>query len=98
MKKIKWTLMSLAILLAVGGALATRPHFDCSNMTQYYLSGGQYFAAGVEGVDYICTGGSGICTYYTADGLHYFQCQVGDYCTGNCFVRENVKLAKPKSH
>jgi hypothetical protein len=99
MKKIKWTLMSLAILLAVGGAFATRPHWDCSNLTQYYMSGGQYFAAGVEGLDYICTGSTGTCTYYTPDaGLHYYQCQIGTYCTSNCIVRGNPKPAKPQGY
>lgn len=98
MKKIKWTFMSLAILIAVGGAFATRPHWDCSQMTQYHLVGGTYVQAGVEGIDYICATGSEACTYYTSDGIHYFQCQVGSYCTANCFVRENPKPIKPKSH
>ena len=95
MKKIKWTLMSLTLVLSVCGAFATRPHFDCSNMTQYVFVGGVYMQAGVEGVDYTCTTGLGACTYYTNDGIHYAQCQVGTYCTQNCFVRQNDKPVKP---
>ena len=96
MKKVKWTIMSLALIVSVCGAFATRPHWDCSNMQQYYFSGGGYVAAGVEGLDYICTGASGTCTYYTADGIHYFTCQIGTYCTSNCIVRENPQPAKRK--
>jgi hypothetical protein len=96
MKKIKWTIMSLAVILSICGAFATKPHFDCSNMTQYYLSNGAYIAAGVYGIDYICINGTGTCTYYTADGIHYFSCQAGTHCTSNCFVRETTKPAKPK--
>ena len=95
MKKFKWSILSLAVILSVCGAFATRPHFDCSNMTQYIFVGGGYSQAGIEGVNYTCTEGSETCTYYTPDGLTYFQCQVGTYCTSNCFVRENGKSIKP---
>jgi hypothetical protein len=95
MKKFKWSVLSLAIILSVCGAFATRPHFDCSNMTQFIYIGGGYRQAGIEGVNYICSEGDGICTYYTPDGLTYYECQVGTYCTGNCFVRENGKPIKP---
>jgi hypothetical protein len=90
MKKIKWTLMSAAVVLGIGGAFATRPHFDCSNLTQYYYAGGGYSQAGIEGVNYICTSGSATCTYYTTDGLTYYPCQAGVYCTSNCFVRSKA--------
>jgi|GEM_PF-407681 len=98
MKKFKWTILSLAVIVSVCGAFVTRPHFDCSTMTQYYLSGGIYFPAGEEGVSYTCTNGSGTCTYYTNNGITYFPCQAGLYCTSNCFVREKSqtgKLSKP---
>ena len=95
MKKFKWSILSLAVILSVCGAFATRPHFDCSNMTQYYFAGGVYSEAGVEGINYICAAGSGICTYYTNDQITFFPCQTGSYCTGNCFVRENGKPIKP---
>ena len=106
MKKFKWSILSLAIIVSVCGAFATRPHFDCSNMTQYMFAGGVYTPAGIEGVNYVCSQGSGVCTYYTTNGVTYFACQQGAYCTNNCFVRENAKQNKsttpqantPKSH
>ena len=37
MKKVKWTLMSLAVIISVGGAFASRLHNQsCSGDTQYY--------------------------------------------------------------
>lgn len=95
MKKIKWSILSLAVVLSVCGAFATRPHFDCSNMTQYYFAGGVYSEAGEEGVNYTCDQGTGACTYYTLNGQNFFQCQVGTYCTSNCFVRPDGKPIKP---
>ncbi len=77
MKKVKWTIMSLAVILSVCGAFASKPHFDCSNMVQYYFVGGRYVLAGTIGVDYICVDGNGTCTYYTPDNLHYFTCEAG---------------------
>jgi len=95
MKKFKWTILSLAVIVSVCGAFVTRPHFDCSTMTQYYFQGGVYFPAGEEGVSYTCTNGSGTCTYYTNNGITYFPCQPGLYCTSNCFVREKNQTGKP---
>lgn len=95
MKKIKWSILSLAVILSVCGAFVTRPHFDCSTMTQYYFAGGVYTTAGEEGVDYICTQGQSVCTYYTNNGQTFFQCQAGVYCTSNCFVREKGQTGKP---
>ena len=95
--KVKWIIMPLAIIVSVCGAFATRPHFDCSQDTQYKLVGGSYVPAGTLGVTYTCVQGTGACTYYTNDGIHYFQCQVGQYCTSNCFVGENQKPAKTRS-
>lgn len=94
MKKFKWTILSLAVIVSICGAFVTRPHFDCSTMTQYFYQGGTYNQAGVEGVDYICTSGGTTCTYYTNNGVNFFACQAGLYCTQNCFVREN-KTGKP---
>lgn len=90
-KKIKGMLLPTAILLSVSGAFATRPQFDCSNQTQYHLSGGVYSPAGVEGVNYVCSQGSGTCTYYTTDGINFLPCQPGVYCVSNCFTRMTRK-------
>jgi len=97
MKKVKWTLMSLAVIISVGGAFANRVHNQsCSTDTQYYYAGGVYSDAGVEGTNYVCDAGSGTCTYYTTDKIHYYSCQNGLYCTSNCLTRGNLKPAKPK--
>lgn len=95
MKKFKWSILSLAVIISVCGAFATRPHFDCSNMVQYMYVGGSYLPAGTEGVDYVCTEGQQACTYYTTNGVTFYQCQVGTYCTGNCFVRQDGQPLKP---
>ena len=97
MKKVKWTLMSLAVIVSVGGAFANRLHNQsCSGDTQYYYVGGVYSLAGQLGVNYICDSGSGTCTYYTTDKIHYYPCESGLYCTANCLTRENQKPVKPK--
>ena len=91
MKKIKGMLLSISILVSVSGAFATNPQFDCSNDTQYHFSGGVYTPAGTEGVNYVCSAGSGTCTYYTTDGINFFPCMQGTYCTSNCFIRLSHK-------
>ena len=84
MKKIKWTLMTLAVAFSIGGALATRLHQDCQGATQYRFNGGTYVLAGRAGIDYICTTpSSNICTYYKV-GSTYVPCTNGNYCTANC--------------
>jgi hypothetical protein len=90
-KKIKGMLLPTAIILSVSGAFATRPQYDCTNSTQYHLAGGSYILAGTEGVNYVCSSGSGTCTYYTTDGINFLPCQVGTYCTSNCFTPGNSK-------
>jgi hypothetical protein len=78
MKKIKWTVMTLAIVFSICGAFATRPHFDCRTAPQYYWNGTTYRAAGTEGVDYMCAGVSGTCTYTLSNNV-YTPCQFGSY-------------------
>ena len=85
MKKIKWTFMTLAIVLGIGGAFATAPRLpqDCQAATQYYFNG-NYVLAGKMGVDYIClTPSAQVCTYYKV-GSTYTPCMNGSYCTANC--------------
>jgi len=48
MKRIKWSLMTAAVVLGIGGAFATRPHYDCTTKTQYYKSENSYMPAGVK--------------------------------------------------
>jgi hypothetical protein len=98
MKKVKWTLMSLAVLVSVGGAFASRLHNQgpCTGDTQYYYAGGgAYVNAGKLGTNYLCDSGSGTCTYYTTDNIHYYSCESGLYCTANCLTGGNPKPVKP---
>lgn len=85
MKKIKLTVMTLAIALSIGGAFATSPHVTqtCQSSTQYYYNGSTYVLAGTAGVNYICVGVQGTCTYYKV-GSTYVPCMPGAYCTSNC--------------
>lgn len=57
-------LMTLAVMTAVGSAVANRPKAFCEDFTQYYRGAGGYQWAGEFGVDYVCLTGLGICTYY----------------------------------
>ena len=84
MKKIKLSIMTLAIVLSIGGAFATSPRApqDCQAATQYYYNG-SYVLAGKLGIDYLCVSSSSVCTYYKV-GTTYVPCMNGNYCTANC--------------
>ena len=72
MKKIKMTFMTLAILLSVGGAIASRPKPMQSGL--YYYNGSGYFPAGQLGVNYVCETSASVCTY-TKSGNNYIPYQ-----------------------
>ena len=94
MKRMKWTLMSLAIIFSVCAAFATRPKFDCTQATQYFFTGGGYMPAGQYGIDYICTAGSTTCTFYTVNGgISYSPCELGTYTPGSYTRNPSVKPA-----
>ena len=78
MKRIKITIMTLAIIFSIGAAFGTKPPQDCTASTQYFQSGGNYLNAGVMGVNYACVGTIGVCTY-TKSGNTYTGCQAGTY-------------------
>ncbi|HEX9510730.1 MAG TPA: DUF6520 family protein [Puia sp.] len=78
MKKIKLIIMTLAILLSIGGAFATRPHYDCTFSTQYYWTGSGYMPAGQFGVNFACLQSANSCSYVLVSG-QYVQCRVGTY-------------------
>lgn len=64
MKKFKWTVMTLAILLSIGGAFATRLYGNTKPLTGlYYFNGTQYLPAGTFGYNYVCESSSEVCTY-----------------------------------
>jgi hypothetical protein len=68
MKKIKWTILTLAILSSIGGAFATRPHALVSGL--YYFNGEGYLPAGTLGITYVCETSSNICTYTYSGGVY----------------------------
>lgn len=86
MKKIKWSLLSLAIIFSVCAAFATKPHFDCSTQQQYYYTGQVYMPVSST---YVCTQGGTTCTFYTMNGgITYSPCTVGTYnACGSCAVK-----------
>ena len=68
MKKIKWTILTFAILCSIGGAFASRPHALQSGL--YYFNGTQYMPAGQLGVTYVCKSSTNICTYTYSAGVY----------------------------
>jgi hypothetical protein len=68
MKKIKWTILTFAILFSIGGAFASRPHTLQSGL--YYFNGSQYMPAGTMGVSYVCETSTNICTYSFSGGVY----------------------------
>jgi hypothetical protein len=68
MKKIKWTILTFAILLSIGGAFATRPHSFLSGL--YYWNGSSYQPAGTLGVNYVCVTSTVVCTYTYSNGVY----------------------------
>jgi len=68
MKKIKWTILTFAVLLSIGSAFATRPKPLQSNL--YYWNGSGYMPAGQFGVTYYCTSSTSTCTYVLSQGVY----------------------------
>jgi hypothetical protein len=81
MKKIKWTLMALAIIFSIGGAFATRPHPPKGvEAGLYYYNGSVYVpVVGNNGTGYICTGTANTCTYFFDSSTQTYN----PYNTGN---------------
>jgi hypothetical protein len=67
MKKIKWTILTFAVLLSIGSAFATRP----KNFGQlYYWTGSGYAPTGTLGVNYVCESSPNVCTYTLSGGVY----------------------------
>lgn len=83
MRKLKVILMSVAVMTAIGSALAGNKRLFCEDQPQYYRGAGGYQPAGQFGVDYVCLGGVGICTYYRPNPVllpnTYLPCRFGFY-------------------
>jgi hypothetical protein len=68
MNKIKWTILTSAILFSICSAFATRSHAPLSSL--YYYDGSGYALAGEEGVTYVCETSSNVCTYTYSGGVY----------------------------
>ena len=81
MKKWKVIFISIAIVVGIGGAFASNDLKSiCYTYNQYRYTGGTWVDVGEEGVDYACTGGIGVCTYYKPTLLSaYLPCHLGVY-------------------
>ena len=98
MKKIKWSIMSLAIIFSICAAFATKPKFDCSQLPQYYFTGGTYMPAGTYGIDFICEAGSTACTYYTLNGgISYSACALGTFTPAGLTVKNPATKPAPST-
>lgn len=84
MKKMKFSIMYLAAIVAIGSAFAMKPPLPCENYPQYYLESGSYYPAGTFGQNYDCDEDiTSTCTYYkpypvTHPNL-YWACRSGIY-------------------
>ena len=87
------TIMALAILSSVGGALATRPHHSKAFDTVYYYNGSAYIPAGIYMQNYICQSSTNTCTY-SFDGFSYTPYQAGSYAPVN--IAQDTKETKKK--
>ncbi|WPV67892.1 MULTISPECIES: hypothetical protein [unclassified Chitinophaga] len=64
-QNLKLSLMTLAVVIGAGSAIASSFTRDHREETQYYKYGNNYYEAGVEGYDYECQFDHfGTCTYY----------------------------------
>ncbi len=81
MKKIKFTLIPLAVVAALTSAFATKPKdVTCDFQTQYYWDGTTFIEAGVFGHDYDCDYSEiDNCTFYKpiTNPNSYVPCKPG---------------------
>jgi Family of unknown function (DUF6520) len=79
MNKIKWTILTFAILFSIGSAFATRPH---ALGTLYYYNGEGYLpVSGTMGVNYVCETSSDVCTYTYSGGVYTPYQTLSSYVT-----------------
>lgn len=80
MKKMKFSLMGLALVAALTSAFATRPDcLSCQTAQQYHLNNGVYELQGTFGLDYDCDPDTITCTYYHPVGQPnvFAACRLG---------------------
>jgi hypothetical protein len=64
-QNLKLSLMTLAVVIGTGSAIASSFSKNHREETQYYWNGTAYVVAGIEGYDYECQFDHfGTCTYY----------------------------------
>jgi len=90
MKKIKLIVMSLAVLLSIGGAFAFRAPQPSWGI--YYWNGSQYLPAGTMGLNYWCSSSSNTCTY-SFQGFNVYT----PYITGAQYTPVALTTDKPKT-
>jgi hypothetical protein len=91
MKKIKLTILSLAVVFSISAAFATKPHWNCTDYVQYYYNGSGYTQVSAL---YGCTQNPlNTCTYYTINGINYTPCLSGTYvaCMGCAVENPHAK-------
>ena len=100
MRKIKIVFMSIAVIAAVGSALAGKPDSSCEDFPQYYKTAFGYAPAGDFGVSYYCLNTAGVCTYYRPNPVTqpntYVPCRLGIYQPVFLGVKENTQVKAPR--
>lgn len=78
MKKIKWTIMTLAILFSVCTAFSTRPKLR--GPQEYYWTGTAYAMVPSDyGGLWTCRANTSVTCTYTFDGANYWAFRTGVY-------------------
>jgi len=82
MSKIKFCLITAAVISGVMGAFANKSKALCETQPQYYKQGTTYLPAGDYGIDYVCYSAAGTCTYYQSnpfDPNSFVPCRTGAF-------------------
>lgn len=69
MKKFKVILNALVIMIAIGGALATRYYMQPDELPQYIQEENTFKPVGDFGIDYNCYDSNNVCTFYLPDSV-----------------------------
>lgn len=69
MKRIKIIMNTLAIIIAIAAAIATRDYLQNNDRAQYIPVNNTYKPAGDFGVDYNCCDSNNVCTFYLPDSV-----------------------------
>lgn len=83
MKRIKIIMNTLAIIIAITAAIATRFYMQDNDKAQYIPMNDTYVPAGDFGIDYNCYDSNNVCTFYLPDSVarpkEYLPCRKGQY-------------------